>query len=61
MHVPSIFAGNGTFLVVAGALQLLQIGIDGSTFGNLAPPGTFTFYVSVDYDYRYRRLLIVIK
>lgn len=50
------FVGNGTnatFLVVASALQLLHISLDGSTFGNLAPPLLFAFYLAVDYDYRY--------
>ena len=45
------FAGNDTFLVVASALQVLHISIDGSVFGNLAPG--YTFYLAVDYDYRY--------
>ena len=45
------FAGNDTFLVVASALKVLHISIDGSIFANLAPG--FTFYLAVDYDYKY--------
>ena len=47
------FVGNDTFLVVASALQVLHISIDGSTFANLAPPVGLTFYLAVDYDYGY--------
>jgi hypothetical protein len=39
-------------LVVASALQLLHLSIDGSMFGNIAPPLLFAFYLAVDYDYR---------